>query len=177
MNDKNTHTNTHTNVWQKPTHKCMKKNTHTNVWQKHAYKILYKCMRKTRIQNRIQMYEKNLLILEQWAANYSAEGAWGYSAFPKGTSAVTRRLTANPQAVSPPIPFFERWVGIELTTLWSLDYHTHHCATADPNTNIKIYERNTHANIWKKHAYKCMKKTRIQMYDKNTHTNVWKKHA
>ena len=76
MNDKNTHTKSHTNVWQKPAckfmkktqtrikmyeknaykhaYKCMKKNRHTNVWKKQAYK----CMRKTCIQTRIQMYEK-----------------------------------------------------------------------------------------------------------------------
>ena len=60
--------------------------TRTNVLKKHAHK----CM------------EEKPHILEWWAANYSAQGAWGYSAFPKGTSAVTR-LTANPPAVSPPI--------------------------------------------------------------------------
>ena len=62
---------------------------------------------------------------------------------------------------------------------------------------IKMYEKNTHTNVRKKHlykhAYKCMKRTciqtriqmfgkkRIQMYNKNTHTNtltnVWKKYA
>ena len=71
MNDKNTHTKSHTNVWQKPACKCMKKthtNTHKNVWKKQAYKCMkktgipmyeknqaYKCMKK-RIQTRIQMY-------------------------------------------------------------------------------------------------------------------------
>ena len=92
-------------------------------------------------------------------------------------------------------PSYERWVGIELPTLWLLDDHTHHCATAD--SDIKM-----HTNVWqnhayihaykymkktriqmneKKHAYKCMTKTRlqnrIQMYDKNPHTNVWQKHT
>ena len=33
---------------------------------------------------------------------------------------------------------------------------------------------NTHTNVWKKHAYKCMTKTGIQMYDKNMHTNAYK---
>ena len=38
--------------------------------------------------------------LEQWAANHSARGAWGYSALLKGTSAVARRWTDTPSAVS-----------------------------------------------------------------------------
>ena len=93
--------------------------------------------------------------------------------------------------------FVEQWVGIELPTLWLLDNQTHHFATANPNTNVKMYEKNTHTNIWKRHAhknaykitYKCMTKTRIQMYEKKTlykcmtkthtksHTNVWQKPA
>jgi len=44
-------------------------------------------------------------VLEQWAANYSARGAWGYGALLKSTSAVTRRWTATPPALSPPILF------------------------------------------------------------------------
>ena len=55
-------------------------------------------------------------------------------------------------------------------------------------TCIQMYDKNTHTNVWKKHAYKCMTKTRIQMYEQNTqmydknthtdmHTNVWQKHA
>ena len=39
-------------------------------------------------------------------------------------------------------------------------------------------KKNTHTNVWQKHAYKiaykCMTKTRIQMYDKNKHTNAYK---
>ena len=46
MYDKNPHKKSHTNVWQKPAYKCMKKPA-------------YKCMKKTRIQTRIQMYDKN----------------------------------------------------------------------------------------------------------------------
>ena len=45
--------------------------------------------------------------LERWAAKHSARGAWGYCALLKGTSAVARRWTATPPAVSPPI-FLER---------------------------------------------------------------------
>ena len=65
------------------TKSCFQNRIHDNVWQKQAYK----CMTKTRIQ----MYEKNrhtnvwkkfTHILERWAANYSAQGAWGYCAFP-----------------------------------------------------------------------------------------------
>ena len=147
MYEKNRHTNTHTNVWEKHSCKCMTKtrvqnsiqmydkNPHTNVWKKtriqmydkNSYKIAYKCMKKTRIQ----MYDKNTRtkshtnvwqkpafkcmkknrhtnvwkkythILELWTANYSAHGAWG--ALLKGTSAVTRRWTATPPAVCPPI--------------------------------------------------------------------------
>jgi len=101
----------------------------------------------------------------------------------------------------PTNPFVEQWVGIEPPTLWLLDDHTYQCATANPNTNVKMYEKNTHTNIWKRHAckymtkthtkshtnvwqkhayrhaYKCMTKTRIQMYEKNRHTNIWQKHA
>ena len=43
-------------------------------------------------------------------------------------------------------------------------------------TRIKMYKKNTHTNVGKKHAYKyaykCMTKTGIQMYKKNTHTNM-----
>jgi len=63
---------------------------------------------------RIHLYDKTMHILERWAANYSAQEAWGYSAFPKGTSAVTKRLTANSPAVSPPILF--------LSGEWGLNY-------------------------------------------------------
>ena len=113
--------------------------------------------------------------MEWWTANYSAQGVW--DALLKGTSAVTRRCTATPQAVCQSNPFVEQWVGIEPPTLWLLDDHTHHCATANPNTNVKIYEKDTHTNVWEKNAYKCMRKTRIQMYEKKQHTNVWQKHA
>ena len=79
--------------------------------------------------------------------------------------------------------FVEQWVGIELPILWLLNDHTRHCTTANPNTNVKMYEKKpaykcmtkTHTNVWQKPAYKCMTKTRIQMYEKKTHKNVWKK--
>ena len=102
--------------------------------------------------------EKKPHILERWAANYSAQGEWGYSAFPKGTSAVTRRLTANPPAVSPPILFLSGAWGLNCqpSTYWTTTL------TTEP---------------WPPQiqTYTSMRKTRIQMYDENTHTNVWKK--
>ena len=86
-----------------------------------------------------------------------------------------KKLNCNASSCLPTNPFIEKWVGIEPPTLWLLDDHTHHCATANPNTNVKMYDKNTHTkshtNVWKK--------TRIHMYDKNTHTkshtNVWQK--
>ena len=54
MYDKNTHTNTHTNVWKKQAYKCMIK-TRIQMCEK---KQAYICMIKTGIQ----MYEKNILI-------------------------------------------------------------------------------------------------------------------
>ena len=87
---------------------------HINVWQKHAYKHVYKFMKKTHknvwIKTGIQMYEKNILILEWWTANYSAQGVWG--ALLKGTSAVARRWIANPSAVSPPFLYLSSEWGL-----------------------------------------------------------------
>ena len=48
-----------------------------------------------------------------------------------------------------------------------------------------MYDKITHTNVGKKHAYKCMIKTCIQMYEKKTriqmsektHTKLWKKQA
>jgi len=122
--DKITHTKSHKNVWQKHAYKCMTK-TRIQMYDKNTYK----CMIKSRTQNRIKLYDKNTHtnvwqkhaykcmekkphILERWAANYSAQGAWRYSAFPKGTLAVTRRLTANPPDVSPPILFLSGEWGL-----------------------------------------------------------------
>ena len=56
--------------------------------------------------HRLHVPTTHTLILEWWAANYSAQGACGYAALLKDTSAVTRRWTAIPPAVSPPILFF-----------------------------------------------------------------------
>ena len=49
------------------TYKCMKRHAYKRLqmyerkqaYDKNAYKIAYKCMKKTCIQTRIQMYEKN----------------------------------------------------------------------------------------------------------------------
>ena len=90
---------------------------HTNVWQKHEYKIAYKCMTKTRIQ----MYEKNILIYWR-TANYSTQGGWG--ALLKGTSAVTRRWTATPSAVCPPI------------LLWSSEWRLNHLPSGYCTTTL-----------------------------------------
>ena len=94
-----------------------------------------------------------------------------------------KEVNCHPSSYQPTNLFFERWVGIE--PHWLLDDHTNHWPTATLNTNIQMFEKNTHTNAWQKHAYKCMTKTRIknriQMYDKKTYTNmqtnVWKKHA
>jgi len=107
----------------------------------------------------------------------------GVKCLSQGHLSRDKEVNCHPSGCQPTNPFFERWVGIELPTLWLLDIHTHHWATAAQNTNIQMYEKNTpkntHTNIWKKHAYKWMTKTRIknsmQMYDKNPHANVWKK--
>jgi len=186
-----------TNVLKKHAHKCMEK---TGIWQKHAYKIIFKYMKKTRTQ----MYGKKISNSRAVGSQLEHPGSMGVQCLAQGHLSCDKEVNCQPSSCQPTNPSFEWWVGIELPTLWLLDDHTHHCATADPNTNIKIYGKNTHTNthtnvwkktciqmyernrhthtiIWQKHAYKCMKKTGIQMYDKNTHTNthtnVWKKQA
>ena len=77
------------------------------------------------------MYEKNILIY--WTANYSTQGAWG--ALLKGTSAVTRRCTATPPAVCPPI--------LLLSSEWGLNrqpsgYSTTTLTTAPRPTQIQM---------------------------------------
>ena len=103
-------------------------------------------------------------------------GSMGVQCLSQGHLGCDKEVNCQPSSCQPTNPFFELWVGIELPTLWLLDDHTHHCATANPNTNIKIYEKNPHTNVWKKRVQNV-----IQMYDKNTHTkshtNVWRKHA
>ena len=143
-----THTKSHTNVWQKPAYKCMKKNTHTNVdknthtnthtnvWKRHAYI----CMTKTHRN----VWKKYTQILERWTANYSAQGAWG--ALLKGTPAVTRRWTATPPAVSPTI--------LLLSSEWGLNCQPSGYWT----TTLTIEPRPPQIQI-----YKGMKKTRIKI--------------
>ena len=65
-------------------------------------------------------YRDRCHTLERWAAIHSAQGAWGYGALLKGTSDVTRRWTATPPAVSPPILWAVR-VGIVPPTFRVLD--------------------------------------------------------
>ena len=45
-----------------------------------------------------------------------------------------KEVYGHASSCQPTYPFIERWVGIELPILWLLDDHTHHWATADPNT-------------------------------------------
>ena len=127
--------------------------------------------KNTITKNHKNVWKKCAHILERWAANYSAQGVWGFNALMKATSAVN----SHPSRCQPTKPFFEQWVGIESPTLWLLGNNTHHWATTTTNTNIQMYEKNSHTFVWEKQPYKCMIKTSIEMYDKNTHTNVWKK--
>ena len=166
--------------------KCMKetgiqmyeKNRHTNVWKKTGiptYEKIqaYKCMKK------IYLYTGAM------GSQLQRPGSMGVQCLSQGNLSRDKDVNCHPSGCQPTNPFFEWWVGIERPTLWLLDNHTHHWATAAQNTNIQMYEKNTHinthTNIWKKHAYKWMTKTRIQnriqMYDKNPHANVWQKHA
>ena len=121
------------NVWKRHAYKYMTKTRLQNriqMYDKNAYKIAYKCMTKTRIQTRIQMYEKK----------------HAYKCMTK-----TRIQTR--------IQMYEK-------------EHSYKCMKKTRIQNrIQMYEENTHTNVWQKHAYKhaykCMKKTVIQMYEKN----------
>ena len=118
--------NTHTNVWKKQAYKCMKKTriqTRIQMYDKNAYKHAYKCMKKTGIQ----MYEKN-----------THTNVWKKPAY--------KCMKKNPH-----------------TNVWQKRIQKR------IQTRIQMYEKDRHTNVWKKHAYKCMKK--------NTHTNVWKKYT
>ena len=178
--------NTHTNVWKKRI-QMYDKNTHTNVWQKHAYK----CMTKTCIQNRIQMYDNNTHI-NVWKKPriqtlIQMYGKNTYKCIKKTRTRMYGKKTSYTGAVgsqlqrpgSMGVQFLsqghlscDKEVNCHPSGCW--DNHTHHWATAAQNTNIQMYEKNTHinthTNIWKKHAYKyaykCMTKTRMQMYEK-----------
>jgi len=131
MYEKNRHTNTHTNVWKKRIQMYEKKgiqkyeknmhtNTHTNVWKKQAYKCMIKTCIKCIKKTGIQMYDKNMLT-----------NVWKKHAY---KCSHDKEVNCYPSSCQPTNPFFEQWVGIELPTLWLLDDHTHHWATADPNT-------------------------------------------
>ena len=144
----------------------MKKNMHTNVWKKHGYKCVkktykhaYKCMTKTRTQ----MYGKKTS--GAVGRQLQRPGSMGLQCLSQGHLSCDKEVNCQPSSCQPNNPFFEWWVGFELPTLWLLDDHTNHCATADQNTNIKIHEKNTHTNVLNK---------RIQIYEKSPHTNVWK---
>ena len=154
---KKTHTNTHKNVWIKTGIQMYEKNTHTNthtnIWQK----PLYKCMRK--------IYSYTGVVDSQ----LQRPGRMGCLA--QGNLRCDKEVNCHASSCLPNNPFVELWVGIEPPTLWLLDDHTHHCATANTNTNIKIYEKNTYTNVLKKHAYKHAYK----YMKKNMHTNVWQK--
>ena len=83
----------------------------------------------------------------QWATIHSARGAWGYSALLKGTSAVTRRWTATPPAVSPPI-LWEVRVGIDPPTfrLWDdpLSPLNHGRPLRNPSVLFKLLRKYNH---------------------------------
>ena len=141
-------------------------------------------MKKT-IQTRIPMYEKNSLIYWSGGKPITVPREHGGTVpFPRapqlwqGGELPPLQLLANQS-------FFWAVIGDWIANPLVIGWPHSPWATAAPNTNIEMYEKNTHininthTNIWKKHAYKWMTKTRIQMYDKNTHTkshtNVWKK--
>ena len=132
-------------------------------------------------KTRTQMYGKKNSYTGAVGSQLQRPGSKGVQGLSQGHLCGDKEVNCQPSSCQPTNPFFERWVGFELPTLWLLDDHTHHCAMADPNTNRKTYGKNRHTNVWKKHAYKGMTKTRIQtriqMYEKNTDTNVWKKHT
>ena len=116
-------------------------------------------MTKKRIQTRIQMYEKNSHT-GMVDSQLQRPGSMGVQFVAQLHLSRDKKVNYHPSICQPTNPFFERWVEIELLTLWLLDNHTHHWATVAPNTNVQMYEKTMH-----------------KMYDKNTHTTVLKKHA
>ena len=160
-------------MYEKNTYKCMKKtciqkyeqniqmyekNRNTNVLKKHKSrkKQAHKCMKK------ICSYTGGM------GSQLQRVGSMGVQCLSQGHLSRDKEVNCHASSCLPTNPFVEQWVGIEPPTLWLLDDQTHHCATANPNTNVKMYEKNRHKNVWKKQAYKCMTKT---------HTNLWKKQA
>ena len=143
-------------------------NTHTNVWKKTAYK----CMRKTRIQNRIQMYDKNThtnMHPDVWKKHTNAS-KWELprlqlSAHQSFFWAVSGDWTANPLVIGRPHSPLSHG-------------RPYKCMK---KTCIQMYEKNTHTNVWKKPHTNVWKKQTHTNVDKithtKTHTNVWQNHA
>ena len=150
-------------------------------------------MKKTRIQTRIQIYEKNTHTnVWQKHAHKCMTKIYSYT----GQPIPAPRGSGVPCSRAPQL-----WQRGELPTLQLSAHHSFIWAVSgDLTANPLVIGRSQsplrhgrpkykHKNTWKKHAYKCIKKTCIQMYEKkhaykcmkkthtNTHTNVWKKHA
>ena len=157
--------------------------THTNVWQKHAYKNAYKCMTKTGIQTHLQIYDKNAYkFMTKTHTNVWQKHAykcmkknrhstvWQGRELPRFQLSahqsffwvVSGDWTANPLVIGRPhSPLRHSRPKGKLRNLWKKQAY-------------KCIKKNRHTNVWQKHAYKWLTKTRIQMYEKNPHSNVWK---
>ena len=144
--------------------------------------MAYKCMTKTHIQTRIQMYEKNRHT-NVWQGDELPR--LQLSAHQSFFWAVSGDWIANPLVIGRP----------HSPLRYGQAKYKHKNIRTKPA--YKCMKKNMHTNVWQKHlykhAYKCMTKTRIQtriqMYDKKqaykcmiktrtkSHTNVWQKHT
>ena len=144
-------------------YKCMKKTTHTNVWQKHTYKQAYKYMTKTRIKT----YEKNILIY--WSGGQPITA-------PKEYGVPCSRAPQPWQGGKQP----HVQLSAHQSFCWAVsgDWTANPLVIGRPHSPLRHGQPKCKCkNVWKKQAYIYMKKKRIQMYDKNPHANIWKKYA
>ena len=154
----------------------MNKNRHTNVWQKHAHK------RMKKFTEILERWTANYSAQGVPCSRARQPWQGGelprlqLSAHQSFCLAVSGDWTANPLVNGRPhSPLHHGQPKHRCKNVWQK--HAYKCMTKSrKQTRIQIYEKKA-KNVWIKKGLQMYEKKGLQMYEKKPHTNVWKKHA